>query len=476
MTPSKHAWQKRAEDMARFTLDHLVARTDGFGRAKNGLWKTVKTVLQMQDLIGHFKGEFAIGIHPLGTDDRVRFLAIDVDAHDGDELRAKAQADAVRQRLVELGLAFLEEDSDGRGGRHFWIFLEAPLEADETIRLRELIQSDIDKSIEVFPKGDLQLGEGFPGGFIRLPGQHHKRSHFSRFIIDGQFVVGHEAVKAWINPPINSRDAVSRLVTEEDRSGQKTQKGQKKTEDTEACRSEQKGLKQAEACRSVQKTAEDSEDLTSHDFCHASKSLESAAAIIVAATSRVEEAIQATAPSGEGQRNASLFRLAQILRGIPEFERIPVIAIKPIVQRWHAAYLSLIGTQPFDESWSDFCRAWPRVEHPSDLHRLESAFGDPLHPSAKRICDANEYDSTATRRLISACLRLAEAHEDGELFLACRTVGKHLGITHRVAADLLNMLVTDGVLVLVSRGGPPKQASRYRIHPAWKLALEARND
>ncbi|MDB4628022.1 hypothetical protein OAF82_00360 [bacterium] len=457
MTPKKHAWQARAEEMARFTLDHLVARADGFGRSIDGRWTTVKTGLQMQDLIGHFKGESTIGIHPLGTDGRVRFLAVDVDAHDDDELRAKVDADAVRRRLAELGLAFLEEDSDGRGGRHFWVRFETPLARDEANRLRQRIKSAVGESLEVFPKGGIKAEGRFAGGFIRLPGKHHTRPHLSSFFVDGRNLVGDEAVEAWINLPANSMEVESRNVTEEGRRGQKTQKSaegngsaQTRTEEAEEAEADGRHVLRAPPSSSVTSINE-----------HACK---------------IRAIIDATSPSTFGERNAQVFRLAQRLKGIPGFKEIRVREMKPVVGEWHQKHLGRIQTKPFEETWADFCRAWDRVKFPCDPNRLENAFKDPAAPEVDSIMKNQGYESIRLRRLLSACLRLAQSEDDGVFFLACRTASEYLGFSHRTSADLLHMLVADEVLTLVERGRPPRHASRYMISSDTRLALEASND
>ncbi len=234
--------------------------------------------------------------------------------------------------------------------------------------------------------------------------------------------------------------------------------------------------KRSEVCTREQKPAEDSEALPRHVLCVPSVSCDAARDIITGAKARIDRLIRSTAPSKVGERNWKLFRLAQCLRAIPGLDAVPTRSLKPVIQQWHTSHREAIGTKAFDETWADFCRAWPRVKHPCDPYRLELAFGEPVTPLAEKIRDERGYDSPGIDRLISACLRLAEAHDDGVFFLACRSVAPHLGVSHRHAADFLHMLVIDEVLILVEQGRPPNIASRYALHPDVLLALGASDD
>ena len=195
----------------------------------------------------------------------------------------------------------------------------------------------------------------------------------------------------------------------------------------------------------------------------ASVSLSSSVSSVLSVQS-VDDAIRLTLPSAIGRRNRALFEFARVLRGMPQYAAADLPALRPLVQRWHAAALAIIGTKPFDDTWSDFAYGWPRVRLPAGSGCLRDALTKADAAADPPACAS--YDCPTTRRLVRLCRqlqRMAGAETDACFFLACRSAADLLGIDHRTAAGRLNMLVGDELLTIVHRGTQSK-AARYRCN------------
>jgi len=80
--------------------------------------------------------------------------------------------------------------------------------------------------------------------------------------------------------------------------------------------------------------------------------------------------------------------------------------------------------------------------------------------------EAARYVTPQTRRLVGLCRELSSRSADGVFYLSCRKAANVFGTAdHKAIARVLQMLVTDGVLIEVVKGGPhSNRASRYE----WK--------
>ena len=74
-------------------------------------------------------------------------------------------------------------------------------------------------------------------------------------------------------------------------------------------------------------------------------------------------------------------------------------------------------------------------------------------------------DNGKIKVLVALCRELQLAAGDGSFYLSVRTAGRLLDVTPMTANRWLFLLLSDGILKLVSKGGTAKtvrQASRYR--------------
>ena len=183
-----------------------------------------------------------------------------------------------------------------------------------------------------------------------------------------------------------------------------------------------------------------------------------------------DEVIRRTQPQALGQRNDCLFDLARGLKFDAGLKDWPFHQLKPLVRKWHAQALSVIGTPAFDESWSDFVRAFDAAAYPLDLDierwAVTQAKSAALPPAA------SEYDSEPVRLLIAICWWLASLHHRRRFFLSSHSAGEVLGVTHDKVLRWMRMLCADGVLEVVERGNQRK-ATRYRyIHGRTKKTVD----
>ena len=154
---------------------------------------------------GHFAASATreiCGLHVTSPGETCRVTVVDIDAHgDGDDPAANlAMALGVLAEALAAGFDARLFDSNGRGGYHIWIFHGAPVRAAAAFRLgkwlaREPGRFGLTKAQESFPKAPRLSGKGI-GGFVRLPGRHHKGVHYTRVWDDaeGRWLAGEEAI------------------------------------------------------------------------------------------------------------------------------------------------------------------------------------------------------------------------------------------------------------------------------------------
>ncbi|MCU0648059.1 MAG: PriCT-2 domain-containing protein [Gemmatimonadaceae bacterium] len=225
------AWAADANTLGAFVMAELVNRRDVWGgylpmhRREAGADK-VRTcppvakrghvALSRLVLYRHFVGRDVgdvIGLHAMSASDMARFGAFDFDAHGGgvDLLALEHAVTWCTERLAEFGLGVLIEDSDGGGGAHLWVRFDAPVDGASLFALLTHIASTCHAATgvrpETFPKQPSTRGAF--GNWLRLPGRHHTRAHWSRLARPGTaWSVGRDAVACLLEWPASSAEAV----------------------------------------------------------------------------------------------------------------------------------------------------------------------------------------------------------------------------------------------------------------------------
>lgn len=171
------------------------------------------------------------------------------------------------------------------------------------------------------------------------------------------------------------------------------------------------------------------------------------------------EAIHRTLPSEVGHRRGQIFAFVRHLKALPQFASADFSALLPVVQQWHHAALPFIGTKDFDTTFSDFADAWMNAKYAIGQGPLKevcmTAITKPLPKCAER------YKCDSLRRMVLLCRELQHHAGNEPFYLACRSAGDVLGITHVVANKWLRLLVHERILELVTPG-TRHRASEYR--------------
>jgi Bifunctional DNA primase/polymerase, N-terminal len=177
----------------------------------------------------------------------------------------------------------------------------------------------------------------------------------------------------------------------------------------------------------------------------------------------IESAVTESLPSTPRQRNRCVFEFARALKAIPELASTEARTLEPIVRDWHRRALPFISTKPFEETWIDFLRAWPRVQHPKGSDPMAAIFAKALKADVPNVVDEKGYQQAALRLLVSLCRELQRAAGDRPFYLSARTAGRLLGVDHLMAWRWLFLLEQDNILRVVTRGDQKTwKASRYR--------------
>jgi hypothetical protein len=174
-------------------------------------------------------------------------------------------------------------------------------------------------------------------------------------------------------------------------------------------------------------------------------------------------------PTCSGTRGDGLWTLARVLRNVATLEgdagEPGHRQRKRVVREWHGIAGAIIE-KSFDEAWAIFCHAWQRVEYPAGTGPLERIDMETIYMPP----EAGQYTDPAVKKLVALCYALeAKRIQDGQdyFYLACRAAADKIGVKKTQANNYLLMLVADGVLVEVEKGGrvagKPAKASRFRF-------------
>lgn len=144
----------------------------------------------------HFRGMRPVGLHTTTVGNRCRWLAFDIDSHGGGGVEANLEAaETIADRLRAQGLAAYIFDSDGRGGFHVWAVLPAIQPSRRVFGLAKRVSRNLKVKVETFPKQPV-IREGGYGNWIRLPGRHYKRDHWSRVWLGDRWGTVEETIGA----------------------------------------------------------------------------------------------------------------------------------------------------------------------------------------------------------------------------------------------------------------------------------------
>jgi putative DNA primase/helicase len=227
--PTTHAWGQRASELAEWGWERLVNRTDVWGgyireqdrgkeytRADGTTCKLGKTttrpaqkhrgqsVLAREVLVQHFRARDAgavIGLHTTSPDNTSKWGGIDIDHHgEGGNDPVKNWEAALHwyDRLVARGFRPLLIDSNGAGGYHLRILFASAIPTPRLFWFLRSVVADhasvgLGAAPELFPKQS-EIKPDRYGNWMRVPGRHHSREHWSRVWSGSEWLDGNDAI------------------------------------------------------------------------------------------------------------------------------------------------------------------------------------------------------------------------------------------------------------------------------------------
>lgn len=199
---AKKVWQSNCRELSQWAWNRLAIKRDRHGLySPEGGAHWSFSPLTQDELAAHFAGECTLGVGSTTPEDKCLWVAWDLDNH-SDELPADANlsyAIVLMNRLVEMGFRPVIEHSDGRGGIHVWLPFSRPIDAKTAYRFSRHVAHDYQQhipAIECLPKSPtVQNTEAKCGTYLRLPGKHHKRNHWSRFWGDGEWLEAADGIE-----------------------------------------------------------------------------------------------------------------------------------------------------------------------------------------------------------------------------------------------------------------------------------------
>ncbi len=168
--------------------------------------------------------------------------------------------------------------------------------------------------------------------------------------------------------------------------------------------------------------------------------------------SDIAAAIAETLPARHGERHCKLFEFGRRLKAI--LGDVPVLECRIHVVEWHRQALPFIHTKPFEDSWTDFLIAWPRIrfaygESLDVLVERALARPDPAALDAARVAGLG---SPHMLKLAALCFELARARDFKPFRLSVRLAARSIKCNEKTAHRGLLAFVSAGVLRLVERG------------------------
>jgi hypothetical protein len=207
VTVAREDWHNRAEALADWTTRRLVNRLDSWGGYRPESQVTLRGELTRALLVRHFRPHSRadiLGLHSASADNLALWGALDIDYHGPESTSADinlAAALAWYDKLIRLGFRPLLTTSNGVGGYHLRVLLAEAVPAERLFHfLRGLVsdhqQHGLPAPPEHFPKqADVRRCKKQLGNWLRLPGRHHRREHWSQVWNGSHWLAGAEAVQ-----------------------------------------------------------------------------------------------------------------------------------------------------------------------------------------------------------------------------------------------------------------------------------------
>lgn len=207
-------WDQNSKELAEWTEKHLVNRFDAYGEyynsnGKSGNCKSSKGELTTKELINHYSGLCnRVALYSYGKNGFGKWLCIDIDAHEGEDLKNWEIVLEILEVLDSWGVTALCEHTNGMCGFHIWILFDTPVKLATLKSIGDFLIAGRGTH-EVFPKQSVQKDYG---NYVRLPGRHHKNTNWHSDFYDFEFNKWHrgaDAVQFMLDLYINTIEDVS---------------------------------------------------------------------------------------------------------------------------------------------------------------------------------------------------------------------------------------------------------------------------
>ena len=206
----KKIWQRHCKSLAEVALQRFAIKRDRHGMySADGSAAWSFSELTKDDLAAHFAGDITMGLGTTSQDDKCLWVAVDLDNHVDDQATNQNLDYAIilLNKLAEHGVYAIVEDSDGKGGIHLWVLFDQPVPAESAFRFINWItqghEQHVEK-IECFPKQPtVQNTAAKCGNYLRLPGKHPKREHWSSCWGENDWLNAEQSIELLLDPPLN---------------------------------------------------------------------------------------------------------------------------------------------------------------------------------------------------------------------------------------------------------------------------------
>jgi hypothetical protein len=182
----------------------------------------------------------------------------------------------------------------------------------------------------------------------------------------------------------------------------------------------------------------------------------------------IESVIEATQPSGIGQRRACVWSLVKRLRALPDLATADGQSLLPVARAWWERALPVVRTKDWSETAEDFLEALANYDPAKE--GLASAFAEAvMRPPVAAVADL---DNPRLGLLANACAVLQARAGDMPFFLAQAPVAAYFGVPSETAGRWLRVLVGLGLLERVAVGGRPA-GGKARASTYWWRGVPA---
>jgi hypothetical protein len=201
-------------------MERLVVRTDIWGGyyttqdaagnqtvcrmtwpRKQDRGKVQLTTAVIRQHFGARRPRDVIGLHTTSTDNLSKWGSLDLDAHGPGGTAPETTLQAAltwHDRLRGLGWHPLLEESSPGGSYHLWLILSEAIATPRLYHFLRQLTADhrrhgLPTRPEQFPKQP-SIDQDRCGNWLRLPGRHHSREHWSRVWSGSRWLAGADAI------------------------------------------------------------------------------------------------------------------------------------------------------------------------------------------------------------------------------------------------------------------------------------------